>query len=167
MDVISELKLSPLAIFYYEEEEILLWKDFLEQETKTKVIAPTFQRLPSPKNEVATRLINFFMRQCIEIASNLDCDPLVCLIQRSFSICRQTFYSMKNLNPKNIILCTHVLSNVVTFLQRAHSMGILSSDVKLILATLVSTQKSAKTKGSFSSITVSHHYYLVRRKFTE
>ena len=55
MDVISELKLSPLAIFYYEEEEILLWKDFLEQETKTKVIAPIFQRLPSPKNDAATR----------------------------------------------------------------------------------------------------------------
>ena len=55
MDVISELKMSPLAIFYYEEEEILLWKDFLERETKTKVIAPIFQRLPSPKNKAATR----------------------------------------------------------------------------------------------------------------
>ena len=55
MDVIAELKLNPLAIFYYEEEEVLLWKDFLEQETKTKVIAPIFQRLPSPKNEAATR----------------------------------------------------------------------------------------------------------------
>ena len=59
---------------------------------------------------------------------------------------------MKNLNPKNIILCTHALSNVVTFLQRSHSMGILSSDVKLILTTLVSTHKSTKTKRSFSSV---------------
>ena len=55
MDVISELKLNPLAIFYYEEEEILLWKDFLEQETETKVIPPIFQRLPSSSNEAATR----------------------------------------------------------------------------------------------------------------
>ena len=55
MDVISELKLNPLAIFYYDEEEILLWKDFLEQETETKVIPPIFQRLPSPNNEAATR----------------------------------------------------------------------------------------------------------------
>ena len=55
MDIISEIKMSPLAIFYYEEEEIMLWKDFLEHETKTKVIAPVFQRLPSSANEAATR----------------------------------------------------------------------------------------------------------------
>ena len=55
MDIISEIKMSPLAIFYYEEEEIMLWKDFLEHETKTKVIAPVFQRLPSSTNEAATR----------------------------------------------------------------------------------------------------------------
>ena len=55
MEIISEIKMSPLAIFYYKEEEILLWKDFLEHETKTKVIAPIFQRLPSSSNEAATR----------------------------------------------------------------------------------------------------------------
>ena len=55
MDVVSHLKLNPLTIFYYEEEDVLVWKEFLEQEIITKVIPPTFQRLPSPRDYEATR----------------------------------------------------------------------------------------------------------------
>ena len=52
----SHSKLNPLTIFYYEEEDVLVWKEFLEKETTTKVIPPTFQQLPDPNNADATRL---------------------------------------------------------------------------------------------------------------
>jgi hypothetical protein len=45
---------------------------------------------------------------------------------------------MKKLSPKNIIVYTYVLDNVVNFLRHAHSMGIFGPDVKLILTELVS-----------------------------
>ena len=40
MDIISYLKFDPLTVFYYEEEDVLIWKDFIEQETTAKVIPP-------------------------------------------------------------------------------------------------------------------------------
>ena len=55
MEIVSHLKLDPLTIFYYEEEDVLIWKEFIEQQTTTKVIPPTFQHLPSTGNDVETR----------------------------------------------------------------------------------------------------------------
>ena len=55
MDIVSHLKLDPLTIFYYEEEDVLIWKEFIEQQTTTKVIPPTFQQLPTTDNKVETR----------------------------------------------------------------------------------------------------------------
>ena len=52
MDIVSHLKLDPLTIFYYEEEDVLIWKEFIEQQTTTKVIPPTFQQLPTTDNKV-------------------------------------------------------------------------------------------------------------------
>ena len=64
-------------------------------------------------------------------------DTLLIYIYKYF-LFRQAFHAMKKLSPKNIILYTYVLENIVNFLRHAHSMGILSPDVKLILTTLVS-----------------------------
>ena len=55
MDIVSQLKLDPLTIFYYEEEDVLIWKEFIEQETTTKVIPPIFLHLPSTGNKIETR----------------------------------------------------------------------------------------------------------------
>ena len=46
---------------------------------------------------------------------------------------------IKRRSPQNIVLYTYILSDVVDFLQRAHSMGILRPSVKLVLIALVST----------------------------
>ena len=45
---------------------------------------------------------------------------------------------IKRRSPQNIVLYTYILSDVVDFLQRAHSMGILRTSVKLVLTALVS-----------------------------
>ena len=45
---------------------------------------------------------------------------------------------IKRRSPQNIVLYTYILSDVVDFLQRAHSMGILRPSVKLVLTALVS-----------------------------
>ena len=55
MEVVSHLKLDPIIVFHYEEEDVMVWKEFLQQETTAKVIPPIFERLPRPSNEEATR----------------------------------------------------------------------------------------------------------------
>ena len=54
MEVVSHFKMTPLTILYYEEEDVLAWKEFLEQEITTKVIPPSFTHLPSPQDDEAS-----------------------------------------------------------------------------------------------------------------
>ena len=55
MEVVFHSKLDPLIVFHYEEEDVMVWKEFLQQESTAKVIPPIFERLPRPSNEDATR----------------------------------------------------------------------------------------------------------------
>jgi hypothetical protein len=43
--------MSPLVFVYEEEEEILLWRDFVEMEMTTNILPPKFVRIQTGDEE--------------------------------------------------------------------------------------------------------------------
>ena len=44
-DVVANYKMTPLLIIYEDEEEVVLWKDFVEVDVSTNVLPPKFVRI--------------------------------------------------------------------------------------------------------------------------
>jgi hypothetical protein len=44
-DVVANYKMSPLIIVYEDEEEVVLWKDFVEADMSKNVLPPKFVRI--------------------------------------------------------------------------------------------------------------------------
>ena len=44
-DVVANYKMTPLLIIYEDEEEVFLWKDFVEADMSTNVLPPKFVRI--------------------------------------------------------------------------------------------------------------------------
>jgi hypothetical protein len=50
-DVVLHFKMNPLLIIYDDEEEIILWKDFIETEMRTNLVPPKFVRIVTTEDQ--------------------------------------------------------------------------------------------------------------------
>jgi hypothetical protein len=119
IDIVESYDWAPVTIFYDQEQDIVLWSAFLSQKRASKVLQPTFLKLPGNEAEA----------------------------EGGRGSLLQTLLGLKggssgaaSSQQNNLVLFVHDLDKATKFMELSQTSGILGSNTNLLIGCLVSTK---------------------------